>query len=255
MIKTEELIFHKVNNAELTMRIFTPGNIKANEKRPAVIFFFGGAWRTGDIEAFKPKSEYLAERGIVCFTPEYRIYSKHKVRPWDCVKDAKAAVKWVRDNCEKYHVDPERIAVGGGSAGGHLALCTAMLKNKPYDGQDIWKIPKAMLLYNPAVTFSRKGITAKNFPLIKLLILKSKKISPMDYICADTPPAIIFHGTADDTIPYSIIEEFRDKMKSKGRECEIVPYEGRKHAFFHKDPDYSDIMARTYKFLTAHGWR
>lgn len=116
-------IYKTVGEVKLPIYIFAPPDHKPTDRRPAIIFFFGGGWTSGTPRQFEPQCRYLASRGMVAMTADYRVFSRHGTLAVKCVEDAKSAIRWVRANASRLGVDPKRIAAGGGSAGGHIAAC------------------------------------------------------------------------------------------------------------------------------------
>ena len=116
--------YKEASGAKLFLHVFTPEGHKATDARPAIVFFFGGGWNGGTPKQFEPHCQYLAQRGMVAITAEYRVKSRNKTSPFECVADGKSAVRFVRANAAKLGVDPKRVAAGGGSAGGHVAAAT-----------------------------------------------------------------------------------------------------------------------------------
>ena len=108
------LEYKKVDGHSLKMNIFLPEGHKATDKRPAIVFFFGGGWNGGSPSQFYPFCKHLASKGMVAMSAEYRIKSKHKTNPDACVKDGKSAIRWARKNAAEWGIDPNRIAAGGG---------------------------------------------------------------------------------------------------------------------------------------------
>ena len=121
--------------------------------RPAIVFFFGGGWNAGSPNQFEEHCKYLAERGMVAVTVEYRVRSRHGVKVEQCISDARSAMRWVRGNAEKLGVDPNRFASGGGSAGGHLASMVALTDDfdEPDEDPYIRATSDALVLFNPAM--------------------------------------------------------------------------------------------------------
>ena len=99
---------------------------------------------------------------MVAMAAEYRVYSRHKARVVDCVADAKSAIRWVRKNADRLGIDPDRIASGGGSAGGHLAAAVGTLEefDEPDEDSSISSCPNAMLLFNPALDLTAEGFNS-----------------------------------------------------------------------------------------------
>src|SRR5205823_3485066 len=106
------------------LHVHYPPDWKKEDKRPVIVFFFGGGWTQGKVEQFEPQAAYLAGRGLVAARADYRVNSRHGVTPDACVEDAKSAVRWLRLNAAMLGIDPERVVAAGGSAGGHIAACT-----------------------------------------------------------------------------------------------------------------------------------
>ena len=120
-------LYKKVDGHELYIHCFFPdGHDSKTQRKPAIVFFFGGGWVGGTPTQFYPQCEYLAKRGMVAMSAEYRVASRHKTTPLECVKDGKSALRWIRKNSNKLGIDPKRIGAGGGSAGGDVAAAVAL---------------------------------------------------------------------------------------------------------------------------------
>ena len=117
-------VYKTIGDVKLKMHIFYPEDHKPTDKRPAIVFFYGGGWKGGSVGQFGNQSRYLASRGMVAMCAEYRTQNRHKTTPFECVIDGKSAVRWARKNAARLGIDPGKIAAGGGSAGGHVAAAT-----------------------------------------------------------------------------------------------------------------------------------
>lgn len=182
-------IYRKINGVELPLHIYTPQGHKAGDKRPAIIFFFGGGWTGGTPAQFEQHCKYLASRGMVAMTAEYRVLSRHGVRAVDCYLDAKQAIRWARTNAEQLGIDPTRLAAGGGSAGGHLAgaLGTIPTLGDPHGARPVSGTPNALVLFNPALVVAEIKGAELPFPRDKLIGMPcrmgvdSEMLSPRAY--------------------------------------------------------------------------
>jgi acetyl esterase len=243
--------YRKINSTELKVWIF--GETDTKSPKPAIVFFFGGGWNTGSPDQFEKQSRHFAKRGMIAITPDYRVKSRNKVQVVDCVKDAKAAIAWVRDNASRLGIDPDKIAASGGSAGGHLAASTGTISGFGSDER-----PNAMILFNPACTlapiadFQPRGANA----LLKDEQLggKLRAMSPAHHIGPHTPPTLILHGKKDTTVPYASVVAFQSVMEKANRPCKLIGYEGAGHGFFNRGEDYHKTLAEADAFLVDLGW-
>lgn len=252
----EAIVYKTVGDVELRLHMFKPEGWKAKDSRAAVVCFFGGGWTGGTPKQFAPHSAYLASRGMVAFSAEYRIKSRHKTTPFECTADGKSAIRYVRANAKKLGVDRDRIVAAGGSAGGHVAAATALVPGCDEKGEDtsVSCVPNAMALFNPVIDTTESGWSGG----VKQLGDRAKELSPLHYVKKSTPPAIVFHGTKDTTVPFENAERFARLMKEAGVRCELVPYEGKGHGFFNEgragNADYLDSVRRMDVFLTSLGY-
>jgi acetyl esterase/lipase len=232
-------VYREVNGVKLNAYIFTPPNHRASDRRPAVLFFFGGGWKGGSPGQFLPQSLYLAQRGMIAIPCDYRVLSRHGGIPQDCLRDAKAAMRWARANAGRLGIDPDRIVAGGESAGGHLAAAVALVPGFE-DGAytEVSSMPNALALFNPAVVLSpvegHPGLLSEE----KVADIRARtdgrpqEISPYHFVRAGLPPSILFHGTKDEAVPFPTVELFAKAMTAAGNRCELKAYEGQPHGFF-----------------------
>lgn len=238
------LVYKKVGGVELKLYICTPPGHKPTDKRPAIVFFFGGGWLGGSPGQFMPQCKYFASRGMVAAAADYRVFTRHKAMVADCTADAESAIRWVRAHAKELGIDPERIVASGGSAGGHLAAATGTVKDFTGDKDTSVSFrPNAMVLFNPVIDLtpdeSKSGKALdKHLNIMARLGAKPEELSPMDHVKAGVPPTIIFHGKQDPLIPFATIEVFGKAMKTAGNRCEVVGFEGQQHGFF--NPGRSD---------------
>lgn len=252
-------IYKTVGDTPLCLYIFEPAG-PAQKNRPAIVFFFGGGWANGSPTQFEPHCRALAARGMVAITADYRVFSRQKATAADCVADGKSALRYVRSHAEKLGIDPNQIAAGGGSAGGHVALSTT-LPGLDQKGEDttVSCAPNALVLFNPVLMVAPlEGVEFKGFSVgfgPERLGAERTALSPIHHVKKGAPPTIIFHGEADTTVPYPMAEAFTRLMKAAGNRCELVGYPGQTHGFFNATkPDkqyYEKTLAATDAFLVS----
>jgi acetyl esterase/lipase len=243
-------VYKSIDGIELRLHVFNPPNHTGSSKAAAILFFFGGAWTSGTVQQFVPQSRHLAGRGMVAIVADYRVFGRHKTSPFEAMADARSAVRWVRSRARELGIDPDRIAAGGGSAGGHVALSTAVLGDLASPGDDMRTSPRpsALVLFNPAVDTSR----------IARFGDRGKDGSPMHHIGPGLPPAVIFHGKEDATVPYADVERFCLEARKLGNRCELVGYDGAAHGFFNPQAEsgkwHRETLEQADRFLTDLGY-
>ncbi|MDO9614640.1 MAG: alpha/beta hydrolase fold domain-containing protein, partial [Bacteroidota bacterium] len=152
-------VYKTIDNQELKVDVFYTNRSFEKKNNTAIVFFHGGGWAYGSPSEFFTTCERYAKMGIVTFSVEYRLSIEngvvpHKtIGPIESVMDARSAIRWVRENAGKFHVDKSKIVAAGQSAGGQLALATAMIDeyNESTDDPKISSCPNAILLFSACV--------------------------------------------------------------------------------------------------------
>lgn len=248
-------VYKTVAGRELKLYVLSPKAGPGNQRRPAIVFFHGGGWVGGAPSQFNDMSEHFASRGMVAVQVEYRLLDKKKPDPpLVCVQDAKSAMRWVRAHAAELGIDPNRIASGGGSAGGHLAAFVGMVNGLDDPADDLSISPKsnAMLLFNPVFDNGPGGWGHERVGD------RYREFSPFHNITSAAPPAIVFVGSQDKLLPSKTVLAFRDAMRKAGVRCEANIYEGQEHGFFNvanQDGRYfRETRDAADAFLVSLGW-
>ena len=261
----QEYVYKTEDGFDLKIWVFSPK--EKDTPVPAMLFFFGGGWYSGSPTQFVRQCQHLAKRGMVGIVVDYRVKSRQGVRAVSCVEDALDALRYVTTNASKLGIDPDRIGVGGGSAGGHLAASLGTIhKDDPV-------APKMMALYNPAVVLAplpSNFVVAPRFTgmieeIKERMKLKSRelsvrlgvdpvKLSPFHHVDASTPPTIIFHGTNDNVVPYAAALVFAMQLKANGVPFDLKTYKDAGHGFFNREPYLGQTMEQLDVFLITLGW-
>lgn len=259
-VRKDQEVYKQVGKTELALNIFTPVTDQMLKDRPAIVFFFGGGWSTGSPDQFEEQARYFASRGIVAFTADYRVRTRHQSKVVDSVADARSAIRWVRSHSERLGVDPSRIAAAGGSAGGHLAASAAFIEefDDPREDKSISAVPNALVLFNPALVLApMSGISASELravPKVEILGAEASRISPAHHVSKNGPATIIFHGELDKTVPPKTVLVFEKQMKEKKNKCEVVIFPGQDHGFFNRENYRSQTISLADEFLVSLGW-
>ncbi len=248
----ERVLYKQIDTTSLYMDVFRPESVGKGENLPAIVFFFGGGWVGGSTKQFEPHARYFSQRGMVCFLADYRVKSRQQTSPFESLKDAKSAIRFIREHAGEFIVDTSKIVASGGSAGGHLAAATAMISeyNEDSDNMETSCRPNALVLFNPVIDngpggagYERIGEAYKNF-------------SPLHNIHAGAPPTIFFLGTEDKHIPVETAEYYAIVMEKVGARCDLLIYEGESHGFFNyqKFENYRKTLLEADQFLQSIGY-
>ena len=215
-----------------------------------MVFFHGGGWRSGTYKAFQRHAKHLASKGMIAISADYRIENIYGTTPFDAVEDAKSTIRYVRKHAKELHINPDMIASGGGSAGGHLAAVCGNIEGLEDDGEDlsISSKPNALVLFNPVYDNSKNGFGFRRMEGRYL------EISPLHNITKGAPPTIVFFGTKDKTTPVASSKEYEKRMQEVGSRIELNLYEGAEHSFFYGPDYYDDVVEKMDAFLVSLGY-
>ena len=219
---------------------------------PAVICIHGGGFRAGKRDGYDGLCVKLAERGYVAATISYRLAPQFQFPA--AVHDTKAAVRWMRANARKYKVDPERIGVTGGSAGGHLAQFLAVTAHVPrFEGQggnpdQSSAVACVVNVYGPSDFTKSYGKSVDAHEVLPLWFggnLETRRDlhiqgSPLYWVTPDAAPTLCIHGTEDKYVAHEQAVWLVDKLKAATVEAELVTLEGAGHGFKGADAEKAE---------------
>jgi acetyl esterase/lipase len=234
---SEHIAFRQAVNAAganetLTLDVYQPAG-DTELRRPAILWIHGGGFRPGNDKRQKyivTMASAFAKRGFVSVAPDYRVRaevgSDRLPALRDALEDCRAALAWLRAHAEEYHVDASRIAVGGGSAGGMIAVNLAAIEGRPagqsgvFAPVNLWGSPQAALRVAP--------------------------IGPQ------FPPTIVVHGTADELVPFAQSESLAAELAASGVTHELRAIQGAPHTPTAAMADILDwTSAFVYRALTG----
>ena len=264
LVITKKIVYKKVGNRELSVDLFYTASSQQKSNNTAIAYFHGGGWVFGDPSEFYEACRRYARKGYVTFSFQYRLsrnadgtYPHPDITPVESTKDARSAIRWLRENAGMLKINPDKIVVGGQSAGGQLALGTALLEsvNENTDNLKISPVPNALLLYSSNVNTMEAWVD---------MLLGDRReeiwsISPYHNLKKPMPPVIEFRGDEDNQVlPYTV-GMFKVKMLELGNYYEEYVYPGRKHYLAEGNKKYAtyfdeEILGKTDAFLEKFGF-
>ena len=226
---------------------------KPAEALPVCLLLHGGGWTTGDKgdEREANMAARLCAMGYAVFSANYHMalyeegpYQGRRLQnAWpQCIEDCMEAVSFIRRNADRFSIDPEKVAVIGSSAGGHLALwlateesCRISCAIALYPVPDILKWGGSLLMPEPFETSQEEW----------------RKASPAERLDRRPSPILLIHGDQDETVDIGLSVSFYEKLQEKGYEADLIIVEGGRHSF-----DFSALsekqFQRTAQFLATH---
>jgi acetyl esterase/lipase len=250
--EVKDVEYGRVGERPLKLDLFMPEKI--SRPVPGLIFIHGGAWAGGSRDMYRYYTVRYAQRGYVCATISYRFYRE---APYPAaVQDAKCAVRWLRASAAQYHVDPDKIGVVGGSAGGHLAMMVGYSSDVPElegDGghHDVSsRVQTVVNFYGPTdltTPFAKKSKAVRQFlgdkPYEEAKTIY-EQASPLMHLTKDDPPTLIIHGTIDDVVPIDQADALARKLKELGVPHVYDRLEGWPHAL-----DVAEVVNERCRFF------
>lgn len=252
------LLYKTIGKVNLHLSVFNPPGHQPEKAKPAIVFYHGGGFNVGAPSNFYAQAQYLASRGMVAISVEYRIRSRHQTTQREAIYDAFSAMRWVKQHTRELGIDPNRIAAAGGSAGGFLAAAVTTLGgfDEPSEDANFKTRANALILFNSAID---RGPGSRGFERVKTAMGDDwKSISPIHNLYDGFPPTIHFLGDADKNITVESAQKMKSDIEKVGSRCDLHLYEGQDHGFFNygrNDNRYFELtLIETDKFVASLGW-
>lgn len=245
--------YKKTPQADLKIELFFPPHWKSTDHRPGIVFFFGGGWTHGSRAQFYDQCKYLASRGMVAATADYRLWPKQHIQLDKSIEDAKSAMRWMRQHAAELGLDGQRLVAAGGSAGGHLAAATAFCPGFDAAGEDlnISAKPQALVLFNPVLTIN-DHLLKESTAASPEKQMAADEFSPNAHVTAGAPPAIIFFGSRDRLSATG--DEYLLKAEKYHDHAEIFVAADQNHGFFNWAPWKDATLREVDQFLQSLGY-
>ncbi|WP_274319530.1 alpha/beta hydrolase [Paenibacillus qinlingensis] len=257
-----------------------PEGWDAADTRSGVVWIHGGGWQGGQPEMMLRHCRLFAARGAVTFSIEYRLMLRdgQEAEPWQargvetCIEDCRSAMRYIRRHAAELGIDPQRIAVVGDSAGGHLAVSLATMDNYDAPGEVTSDSAMANAVVNCNGIIDFTGIWKKFVPMIETGQAESdqvrawlmrhehaKELSPLHHVREGQPPMLILHGLLDSTVVPEEAVRFYEAYTAAGNEAELVLYPHLAHAFVlfdykTEEQEVLKVIERIDQYLTKYNY-
>jgi len=245
--------------------LYLPDPPEPGKKYPAIVVIHGGGWTRCDKADAREVNiaSTLAAHGYVCMSINYRLATPDAPSFPANIHDVKRAVRWLRRNAERLHLDSRSIGAIGGSAGGHLTALLAVTGpesglDPAEDAEVSCRIQAAVPLYPHCASTWEVGdppTVSKAVPLFGTPRDEAPALwdsaLPIKHVSADDPPLLLVHGTADKTTPMKQSTQLREAALAAGVPCELLVVEGAAHAF-HLQPEQRDLRPEVVGFFDRH---
>ncbi|MEM7144634.1 MAG: alpha/beta hydrolase [Verrucomicrobiota bacterium] len=257
---TRDITYATPNDTPLLLDLYLPEQ-KPVDPIPVVVWVHGGGWKNGSKD--KTQAAFLAQHGFAVASINYRLTDAGQ---WpDQINDCYAAVRFLRDNADKYHLNPNHIGAWGSSAGGHLV---ALMGTRPYPEEEStssrvqavcdWFGPSELLTMPYNVVGDGRTVEdvaqSNGAKLLGNTVYKvpdlAKDASALDHVSADDPPFLIMHGSADPGVPVVQSEKLHDALKNAGVDSTLIVLDGAGHGGEHFKTD--DTKQTVLTFFQEH---
>jgi acetyl esterase/lipase len=238
-----DIEYTQAGGESLLLDAFNPGT---GQPAPVVIVLHGGGWSSGSKSGdITPVLEPLSKAGFAWVSINYRLAPMHR---WPaCYEDVETALNWVREHAAEYGGDPQRIALLGYSAGGHLA-CRAGIRANPRVQAVVGIAAPTDIVADMA---RRDGLSPSMKNLLDSEVIDDAvharlvEMSPINDIVPGLPPFLLIHGTADQSVPFDQSIQLRKRLQEVGGVCDLIELQDASHTIANwpqVDPEYLDKM-------------
>ncbi|HEY9436457.1 MAG TPA: alpha/beta hydrolase [Blastocatellia bacterium] len=241
-----DVVYGHKDGLAMTFDVIKP---KANANGAAVIFMVSGGW----VSNYNPPQQTatrfkdLLDKGFTLIAVRHGGSPKYLIP--EIVSDVRRAVRFIRYNAKQWGVDPNRLGVFGGSAGGHLALVlgTASDNGDPNAKEDFMKESDrvaSVVAYFPPVDLrplarglnpQRTGGTLDRFPALNFEKEKAPDYSPIVHVSPDDPPTLLIHGDKDNLVPVNNSKVIHEAFQKNNVKTQLIIIEGAEHGFRGED--------------------
>jgi acetyl esterase/lipase len=233
-----DVVYCRAGGEDVQLDLFVPKD--ASGPLPALVLLHGGGWAKGSYQLFRPLASDFAAHGYVVAAVGYRLAPRHKFPAQ--IQDAKCAVRWLRANAQRYHIDSDHLGALGFSAGGHLALLLGLTEatdGLEGDGGNLEQSSRvqAVVSVSGPTDLTRPGWAPAIDGVIADLMGGSRQqltdayraASPLFYVRRGAAPVLAIHGTDDPVVPYEQAQLLHASLRKANVSSRLVSLHGKDH--------------------------
>lgn len=238
-------VYRTVGGEDLNVDVWKPASDTAAEraKHAALVYVFGGGWVGGERTQWAPFFQNLTDQGITVYSMDYRLSTPGDPSWSKSITDVRCMIGWVHRTADRHGIDPERIAVGGGSAGANLALLAGYTSDSPApDGCEQDTSVRAVLdFYGPGdlTSLEQNSPSTDAVEMVHTYLggtsdevpARYADLSPITHVSSDSPPTLLLHGTHDGMVPAKQSELLSAALSTAGVDNRLVLIGGAQHGF------------------------
>ncbi len=264
------LVYHTVGDEALHLDLAYPTQDPASTNLTvALLYLHGGGFQSGDRSGYASAIRAMARQGVFAASADYRLADGSPGRKFPAaVLDAACAVRWIKAHAAEYRVDPARIGITGGSAGGNLALMVGLAPEiadadpaRPHAQFD--SRVRAVVNYCGPTDYLRllesahtadrlvvlKYLKGGNVPTVRA---SARAASPLYYVDPRDPPVLTLHGTRDRIVPFASAQSLDRAMRAAGVPHTLIPLPQGDHPGLGGPPYRDRIHQETFDFVRRH---
>ncbi|MDZ4851917.1 MAG: exo-alpha-sialidase, partial [Pirellulaceae bacterium] len=249
---TRTVIYKTLPDRKLELRLFESKGHKPTDRRPCFVAIHGGGWVAGSPDVVYCVASHFADQGWLGVSLQYRIQRAERgTTVFDCVRDGRSAIRFLRSHADELGIDPDQIVAGGRSAGGHIAAGMALFDGIDEAGEDstISCVPNALALYSAVLDTSEQGYGKDTIGD------RWAELSPLQHVLPGLPPTIILHGLRDTITPVAGAKAFAQELKKFENRYELILNERGNHSYMMRtEPLFKEAMRQTTDFLRTAGF-
>ena len=256
VVEELDIEYGREGDVSLKLDLYRPATVE--RPLPALLFIHGGGWTGGDKGDYKLYAATMPLKGYVVATMAYRFAGEFGFPA--CVSDTKCAVRWLRANAARLQIDPDKIAIAGGSAGGYLAMMAGYSSDvAEFEGSggnpDVSSRPDAVInLYGPTdltTEFARTHPTVTNFLKVSYDVNPGLYLhaSPLHHVDPGDPPTFIIQGSLDTLVTPDQADGLAEKFQALGMDYWYDCYPGWPHTMDVARPVNARVPETIHAFL------